>query len=314
MRAMRSRQPSSRIIPLSLLAILAVWASACSVGRMETDAEKVDPAESVESWRETRQDGLRSENGWLTLVGLTWLEPGDNDFGSGPKNPIVLPVGSAPEVAGTFRLEDGRVSVHAREGIELKVSDRVVTDSELASDANGSADVVRVGRLSLIVIERGGRLGIRIKDPESPVRTGFTGLEYFPVDPAYRVSARFVPHDPPREIEIPTVLGTAEPMLAPGYVEFELAGRTQRLEPVVSQLDADEYFFIFKDGTSGEETYGAGRFLYADAPEKGVMTLDFNRAYNPPCVFTPFATCPLPPRQNWMDVRVEAGEKTYGKH
>ncbi len=299
-------------MPLSFLGALVAIALVLAPACVDKDTRLY--AASIEAWQAERENGLREENSWLTLVGLFWLEPGENDFGSGPSNRIVLPDGAAPEKAGTFIVDSGEVSVHTVPGVELSVGGRPVTDAVLASDAEGKPDHVRLGRLDMYVIERGGRLGVRVKDPESPVRTGFDGLEFFPADPAFEVAARFVPHDPPREIQIPTVLGTSETMLAPGIVEFELMGRAQRLEPVVGSLDDDKLFFIFKDATSGEETYGAGRFMYTELPQDGRVTLDFNRAYNPPCAYTAFATCPLPPRQNRLDVRVEAGEKTYGDH
>jgi uncharacterized protein (DUF1684 family) len=185
----------------------------------------------------------------------------------------------------------------------------------LRSDADeGGPDLLGLGRLSIKVIARGQRLGLRVIDPESETRRGFHGIDSFPIDPRLRFAARFTPHEPPREIDIPTVIGTVETGLSPGYVEFDLDGRTHRLEPVVQDVDDPEWFFIFRDETSGEETYGSGRFLYAPAPADGVVDLDFNRSYNPPCAFTPYATCPLPPRENWLDVRIEAGEKRYGDH
>jgi uncharacterized protein (DUF1684 family) len=171
---------------------------------------------------------------------------------------------------------------------------------------------VKVGRLSLFAIKRGDRYGIRLKDPESEYRRNFTGLQYYPVRTAYKVTGKFVPQ--PRKIPILNIIGQTEQMECPGYVEFRLQGKVLHLFPVLEEPDAKELFYIFKDLTSGKETYGAGRFLYSGMPEKGKVVLDFNKAYNPPCAFTPYATCPLPPADNRLSVRVEAGEKKYGSH
>jgi len=173
---------------------------------------------------------------------------------------------------------------------------------------------VRVGRLTFYVISRGDRLGVRVKDPEGPARTGFTGLEHFPVDPRFRVRARLEAYPEPREVEIPTAVGTEETMLAPGRLHFELGGRQLSLAPFVESAEDDRYFIVFSDATSGETTYGAGRFLSADAARDGATTLDFNRAYSPPCAFTPHATCPLPPSGNRLQVAVTAGEMHRGHH
>jgi uncharacterized protein (DUF1684 family) len=270
--------------------------------------------EEIESWRAEREARLRSENGWLTLVGLHWLEPGENLFGSAPDNPVALPPGTAPGHAGTFTFASETVTVRAAAGVEILLDGEPVTQRQLRSDADGEPDILRLGDLRLHVIKRGERFAIRVKDPSSEVRLGFTGLEHFPVDPSYRLEAEFVAYDELRERQIPTAVGTMQPMLAPGYVRFTLAGQELSLEPLIDHPDDEELFFIFRDGTSGVETYGAGRFLYAARPVVGRIVLDFNKAYNPPCVFTPYATCPLPPPQNLLAPRVEAGEKTYGRH
>jgi hypothetical protein len=183
----------------------------------------------------------------------------------------------------------------------------------LRPDSTGSPDVLEMGALSLTVIERGGRLGIRLKDRNSPVRKAFTGLRWFEIDEDYRVEARWVSHPQPKPVKVPNVLGQTEAMPSPGYAEFTLGGKSVRLDGVLEDPHAEQLFFILRDRTSGKETYGAGRFLYADLPQGGKVVLDFNKAYNPPCAFTPYATCPLPPPQNWMPVRVEAGELAYGK-
>jgi uncharacterized protein (DUF1684 family) len=271
--------------------------------------------QEIEQWREGREERLRSENGWLSLVGLHWLRDGENSFGSDPGNDVVLAAEGVAGTAGVIEISAGSVSLRAAADAAVTVDGEPVTTVSLRTDADEEgAQVVGVGRLRMHVIERGGRKALRVRDAQSPVRLEFDGIESYPIDAAYRFAARFKPYDPPRRITFPTVLGTEESGLAPGLVEFDLDGRTYGLEPIVNDPAEEQWFYIFNDLTSADETYGAGRFLYAPAPVDGVIDLDFNRAYNPPCAFTPFATCPLPPRQNWLDVRIEAGEKRYGDH
>lgn len=268
-----------------------------------------DYAREIAEWRERRLARLTAEDGWLTLVGLHWLKPGQNRFGSDPANDVVLPAGKAPSLAGSFFLDEGRVRVRALPGSGVTFEGAAVGERELRTDAAGEPDVLRVGDLRLHVIERGGRFAVRVRDPDAPTRRRFGGLDYFPADLRFRVTAEFVPYDSPKEVSVPTVLGTVETMRAPGYVRFELGGRSLTLEPVLEDPNATELFFIFKDATSGRETYPPGRYLYTPLPKDGKVVLDFNKAYNPPCAFTPYATCPYPPKQNWLPVRVEAGEK-----
>lgn len=246
----------------------------------------------IAQWREKRESALKADGGWLTVAGLFWLHEGSNPMGTDAANEIVLPDGAAH--AGAFELHQGKVTV-GTPGRELKPD---------------SSDVLKVGRLSLFAIRRGERLGIRLKDPDSEYRRGFHGLEYFPADEAWRVTARFVAE--PKKIPILNVLGQTEESECPGYAVFRLAGQEERLYPILEEPGAKELFYIFKDQTSGKETYGAGRFLYSDLPRDGKVVLDFNKAYNPPCSFTPYATCPLPPPENRLPIRVEAGEKKYG--
>jgi len=267
-----------------------------------------------ESWRSKRLERLQSETSWLTLVGLYWLKPGENRFGTDASNDVVLPQGSGPAYAGSFFLDNGKVRARASENSGLTLNGGPVDDGELRGDDSETIDELRLNSLRMYVIERGERFGIRAKDPESPTRKEFRGLTYFPPDPAYRLSAEFVPYESAKEVHIPTVLGTVETMKAPGYVKFSLQGMELTLEPVLETPSAKDLFFIFKDATSEHETYGSGRFLYSELPVDGRVTLDFNRAYNPPCAFTPYATCPLPPKANLLPLRIEAGEKKYGNH
>ena len=271
----------------------------------------------LEQWRKNRQASLSSENGWLTLVGLSWLAEGENTFGSDPSNSVPFPEKKAPAKAGIFILDHGSVRMKMAQGSSVNLNGKLVGPTEeqvLKSDAEGKPDRLSLGDLSFYVIKRGDRFGIRVKDSKSPVRLGFKGIASFPADPTYRVVATFVPYATPKDIQIPTVLGTTETMQAPGYVKFKLHGKELTLEPVIEDPKEPQLFFIFRDQTSGKGTYPAGRFLDAEMPKDGKVILDFNRSYNPPCAFTPFATCPLPPPQNRLPIRVKAGEKNYGHH
>jgi hypothetical protein len=272
-----------------------------------------DYLQTIESWRTQREAGLRAPDGWLSVVGLHWLPEGTSTVGSDKGNDIRLPLPAPPRV-GTIDFTNGRAVIHVAPGVAVQTQGKPVTELELHSDKGGKPDVLAVGPVSMYLIERGGRFGLRVKDAESPRRRGFRGLEWYPVRASYRVAARFVPYDPPKRIPIANVLGMVEPMPSPGYVIFTMNGRQVQLDPVLEEPDAKELFFIFRDSTAGKETYPAGRFLYSGMPKDGQVVLDFNKAYSPPCAFTSFATCPLPPRQNRLDVRIEAGEKRPAEH
>lgn len=262
----------------------------------------------IERWREQAERSLRADDGWLTVAGLFWLKEGDNRLGSGKGNEIELPAGSAPARAGVIRFQSGKAELQIAPGVRAALNGKPVVSAVMRPDSDGKPDVLTLGDLSLFVIQRGDRFGIRLKDKNSRFRRNFTGRKWFPVKEDYRVTARFEPHARPRQISIPNVLGQIEKMASPGRVVFRWKGQEVSLEPVAS---GERLWFIFRDRTSGKETYPAGRFLYSEAPRDGKVVLDFNQAYNPPCAFTPYATCPLPPRQNWLPVRIEAGELTY---
>ena len=246
----------------------------------------------IEEWRRARESSLKAN--WLQVAGLFWLREGANRFGTDPASDIVLPAG--PAHAGAFELRGGQVTV--------------TLDGSTRPLRHDSGDVAKVGRLSLFVIERGGRFGVRMKDPESSYLRNFHALDYFPLGDSWRVTARFVAE--PRKIPILNVLGQTEQSECPGYAVFQVNGKEFRLYPILEEPGAKQLFYIFRDQTSGRETYGAGRFLYSDLPKDGRVLLDFNKAYNPPCAFTDYATCPLPPKENHLPVRIEAGEKKYG--
>jgi uncharacterized protein (DUF1684 family) len=248
----------------------------------------------IATWRKQREERLKAEGGWLSVAGLFWLHEGANTFGKDEKNDIALPDG--PAQAGVFVLSGGKVTVKMNG-----------TEKELWPD---SLDLAEAGRVKLYVIKRADRYGIRVKDPGSEMRRNFSGIDYYPAKEAYRVTAKFVADE--KQIPILNIIGTTEPLKSPGVAVFQLNGKEYRVRPVYETPDAKELFYIFKDETSGKETYGAGRFLYSDLPKNGTVELDFNKAYNPPCAFTPYATCPLPPAENKLPVRIEAGEKKYG--
>jgi uncharacterized protein (DUF1684 family) len=272
-----------------------------------------DFATIEKTWRDKRHARLASESGWLTLVGLHWLQPGDNAFGSDPSNPVPLPEGKAPKQAGVLTLDKGRVHLKAASGSGLTIDGKPIVEKDLGDDTSDTTDVMEIGDLSFYVIKRDDRVGIRVKDKNSPVRTSFKGIDYFPADPKWMVNGTFVPYDAPKKVAVPTVLGTTDTMEAPGLVTFTIDGKELSLQPVVEDPTHPMLWFIFKDGTSAKETYGGGRFLYAEMPKNGRVVVDFNQAYNPPCAFTPYATCPLPPKENWLPIRVEAGEKAYAE-
>ncbi len=251
-----------------------------------------DYRQSIEQWRARQEASLKSDTGWLTVAGLSWLKEGRNE--------IEMPPG-APK-PGVFEMKGGKVTFLPAEG---------GAPVAMQPDSSGSPTIITRGPVSFFVIQRGKRTGIRVKDKNNKLRREFTGKKWFPIREAYRFEAKWVAYNPPKTISILNVVGESNEDKVPGYASFTIAGKEYRLEPIV---DDKQLFFIFKDLTSARETYGAGRFLYADPPKGGKVLLDFNKAYNPPCAFTPYATCPLPPPQNRIDVRIEAGELRYGNH
>ena len=279
-----------------------------------------DPAYAgeIEKWRAHRLAALTADDGWLSVAGLFWLKQGENRFGSSAANDIVLPGIGVPSVAGTLDLRpDGTVFARPQPGAGVTLDGQPARERFLESDhGGGKPDVLRIGSVSLYVIERGGALAVRVKDARNPARLQFKGIESFPADPSYKVQGTFEPYPAPRRATIATAQGPSQTMLVPGLVRFTLAGKALTLEPFVDSPEDTTFFFVFRDKTSGRETYGASRFLDAAAPVKDSRTvlLDFNKATNPPCAFTPFATCPLPPPGNVLPVRIEAGERYSPRH
>lgn len=263
----------------------------------------------IEQWRAKREERLKADDGWLAVTGLFWLKDGPNTVGSARGNDIVLPA-SAPAKVAVIDFAGGKAAVRVEPGVAVLSGGKPVTTMPLRADtAEGGPDVLVLGPLSLQVIERGGRYGIRLKDKDAKQRREFAGLSWYPVREAHRVVARFVPHPAPKTISIANVLGQEDQQPSPGTAVFTIGGREVRLDPILESPDAKQLFFIFRDATAPRDTYPAGRYLYTDLPKDGMVTLDFNKAYSPPCAFTAFATCPLPPPQNRLPVRIEAGEK-----
>ena len=255
------------------------WFSAAVLGFSLLAAS--DYTGTILKWREEREAKLKAPDGWLSLVGLTWLKPGDN-----------------PMHGGVMRLEGDRVTFR-RSGKTTEMKPDSPTDFVEVKDG-----------LKLYIIKRGQRYGVRVRDNNSETRRNFTKLDWFPVDPSWRIAAKYTPHAQPRKVKFNSVAGDPQEMINPGMLEFTRAGKTFRMMPIIEE---GELFLTFRDTTAGKTTYPAARFLYAGpVPSKpATVELDFNKAYNPPCVFTPYATCPLPPAENRLSIPAEAGEKNY---
>ena len=293
-----------------ILGAMLLLTSACS-GTSKNQFDAAAYQREIEKWKGERAAGLQSEDGWLTLVGLFWLKEGENKVGSAESNEIVLPQGKAPTMVGSLWLEKGSVRLDALPDSGLTEAGKPVTSLTLKSDADEAPTILNLGTLSFYVIKRGDRFGVRVRDKENPERLHFAGLDYYPADHKWRLEAKLQPYNPPKAIPITNVLGMTEDMTSPGALLFDVAGKTYRLD-AVEEKGSKQFFLIFADETTGRETYGAGRYLYADPPDAaGTVIVDFNKAYNPPCAFTNYATCPLPPSQNRLALRIEAGEKRY---
>lgn len=258
----------------------------------------------LEQWRAQHQRKLAAEDGWLTVVGLDWLKDGENRVGADPSSDIPLPPGSAPQRVATISLRAGKAVLHPAPGVALTLNGKPAIETALREDD----DILAINRLKFYLIRRGDRAGIRLKDNDSATRKHFQGLAWYPVDPDWRIQAKYKAWDKPHALVFHNTIGQEESEPSPGYVTFQKDGREFRLEPT---LDDGELFFVLRDQTSGKTTYGASRFLYAEQPKNGVVLLDFNKAENPPCAFTAYATCPLPPPQNRLTLAITAGEKKY---
>jgi uncharacterized protein (DUF1684 family) len=278
------------------------------------DQELEEYLASYNEWKSERVNSLKSPNGWLNLAGLFWLEEGENRFGSDSSNTIIFPP-VAPAVIGSIILEKNKITLFVDAGIPVSQNGETVQEIELLSDYSGKPTLLTLDSLAWFIIKRGDRYGIRLRDYNHPNIDKLDSIPHFPVDLVWKVSATFEPFIQPRMISVPNIIGTIEESPVPGLLKFQIGEQELTLYPMG---DPDHLFLVFGDETSALETYGGGRFLSVDPPdEKGNYTIDLNRAYNPPCAFTLFATCPLPPRENFLPIRVTAGEKVvegFGHH
>lgn len=282
------------------LGLMLVWTLAG--GSVADDAYR----EEIATWRREREMKLRDAEGWLSLVGLHWLDEGTTRLGSGIGSDVRLPA-SVPETVGFLRRAGQRVEFHPEPGVAVTRSGEPFPGGEFHSDADGPPDVLSIGPVRLLLIRRGDRLALRVKDVDSAARRDFAGPRWFEIDPSWRIAARFEPAGIPTRLEIDSIVGTKDSLESPGWVVFERGGRTHRLQAAV---EGEALWFVFRDATAGRSTPENGRQLSADRPgPDGVVILDFNRAINLPCAYTPFATCPLPPRQNRLDLAIPAGER-----
>jgi uncharacterized protein (DUF1684 family) len=264
----------------------------------------------VAKWRADYESSLKKPDGWLSVSGLFWMRDGVNVVGSDPHSDVITPTGT-PRRVGILRFAGGKTTFEPQTGADARINDKPATRKELRPDIANHPDVLRIGAVSLTVIVRGPKTGIRLRDPNAEPRRNFTGNVWYPVDPAWRIKAKWVAYPEPKMMKITNILGMTDEEPSPGYAEFTINGKTLRLEPVI---EGNDLSILFKDATSGKTTYPPGRFLDPVLSKDGEIVLDFNEAYNPPCAFTAYATCPLPPKQNVLTTGIEAGEKNYGHH
>lgn len=267
--------------------------------------------ERIDEWHQQRINSLKSENGWLNLAGLFWLKEGNNTAGQGTGFDLNFP-GNASANLGTFTLQNGEVRFTPASGASVLANGNALTEPAVIFSASTKPTTLAHGTLRWFIIKRGNQYGVRLRDLDSPLLKEFHGIDRFPVDESWRIQARLEAPTTPKTIAITDVIGLTSQQPLVGTLVFERAGKTYRLDAVG---EGPKLFIIFGDATNAHETYGAGRFLYADKPgADGLTTLDFNQATNPPCAFTSFATCPLPPRQNKLALAISAGEKRFGDH
>jgi uncharacterized protein (DUF1684 family) len=264
----------------------------------------------IDDWHKKRVERLKADDGWLNLVGRFWLKKGKSTFGYAKDNDIVVATSKLPEHIGTFTFKDSVVTFRSYQGVNVLYKGNPVKEIVMIDDQKKDLTVLQIGSIKFNLIVRDTLYGIRFRDLNSELVKNFNDIERFPVDESWDIKAKYETHNPPKEIIVPNVLGQMNKEKSPGAVVFERNGKTFKIDAV---NEGDNYLFlIVADETSGEETYGGGRFLYVKKPDStGVIDLDFNKAYNPPCVFTKYATCPLPPEQNYLKLRIDAGEKMY---
>ncbi len=290
-----------------LLGLVMITGFSCT----QPSPELVAYQQEIDDWHARRIASLTRPDGWLSLAGLYWLTEGDNTLGGNPDNDIQFPMDLVPPHIGIITLQNRVATARIFPGVDVRQNNEPVKSIILTDDNEAETTYLSYGTLTWYVIRRGDRFGVRLKDSASPHIRNFTGIDRFSVDPQWKITAGYEPYQPPRMIDVPNVTGEINQESSPGALVFPIGDQTYRLDLIAEPGDK-RWFIIFSDATSGEETYSAGRFLYVDAPgPDGTTVIDFNKAYNPPCVFTPYATCPLPPDQNHLALRVTAGEKNY---
>jgi uncharacterized protein (DUF1684 family) len=286
----------------------------CFILTLFTFAQDSDYIKEITEWHEQRITRLKQPDGWLSLVGLFWLQEGENTFGADASNDIRFPKYKADDFMGSFFRDGKQVSIKINDDVEVTSAGEPVYEMELQADVSGEPTLLEHNSLRWYIIIRGERVGVRLKDVQSETVKNFAGIPTFPIDEKWKIKARLQQYDPPITIKIPDVLGDVSESPCPGALVFEYDGTQYRLHPS-GTMDSPSYFLIFSDASSGDETYGAGRFLsIPHVDENGETVIDFNKAVNPPCAFTPYATCPLPPRGNHLPFKVLAGEKDLHAH
>jgi uncharacterized protein (DUF1684 family) len=263
----------------------------------------------IEKWRTAHEAETRSDSGWLSLAGLFWLHKGTNTVGSGDGYAVTLTNNFTHGNFGVIEFDGSKATLSVDDGVEATVEGEPVKTIELISDEKGKPTVVQTGSQTFFLIKRENRYGIRLRDKDSPKLKAFNGLHWYPIDPGLRITAAYVPFPEVKEVLIPNVLGGNFKYKSPGLLKFRIKGKDYSLQPV--EENEKTLFIVFRDLSSKGESYGAGRFLYTERPVNGKVILDFNKAENPPCAYTSFATCPLPPPQNRLNVDLRAGEKKY---
>jgi uncharacterized protein (DUF1684 family) len=292
----------------------------CSLLGLFTLAQDASWQRDLLAWREQHVAELMKPDGWLSLAGLEWLQTGDNSFGSAPDNKIHIPAGN-PAHLGILHLEGAVVTLNASSGGfpgDFLVDGKPAHAQELHTDPDSDKHNphLTIGTLNMYVVRREARFALRIKDSKSPTLIDFHGLRWYDPDAKYRVTAKWLPYTPPKSVTLATLIGTTYDQPVPGAAEFSLSGKSYRLEPVLEDPAEPKLFFVLRDTTSTSTTYPACRFLYTGFPTNGLdkpgdLVLDFNHLENPPCAYTPFATCPLPPRGNRLPIPLPVGEKRY---
>jgi hypothetical protein len=298
------------MLVMRVAALAALTALTACTGGSRTDATAALPEDytaQVQAWRDKHEADYRRD--FVTIAGLHFLEPGTHTIGRAPDNDITLDA-AVPATIGRLTVEDDRVRFEAAPGIIVRPQAQPVTGPVILKESGKApTDAVSIGAVSLAVHVTGGRLALRVRDPEGTLARAFTGFSWFPIDPSYRVIGRFIPDAAPRKLPVMNTFNGMDEYDTEGVVEFELRGETLRLRPFTTR--PKRFYFVFRDASGGVETYEAARFLYADLLDDGTTVLDFNEAYNPPCAFNKYTTCPIPLKENVLPVKILAGEKAY---